>query len=129
MNGPRRSGAVFQLYQAHRGMPVYWRLLSGNNREAGRGVAGHPDGESCRISVKELQRDADLLEPRIRRAEGHGWTWSLLLDDVPVAHAGRAFDRAIRCRQAVELVVALVPDALVANGVLVSADRRSGRSA
>ena len=121
-----RGLAQVQLYAATADAPVRWRLLSGNNRESGRGLDSYADVESCRIAIKELQRDALELERRIRRAEPNRWMWELQLDAVPVVMAAHPFDRLIRCEQAVGQFVALFADAVVNPVLVVTAARRWG---
>jgi len=121
-----RGLSQVQLYAATSDAPVHWRLLSGNNRENGRGLDSYSDFESCRIAIKELQCYAVDLERRIRRAEPNRWVWELQLDGVPVATAGHAFDRLIRCEQAVAQFVVQFADAVVNPVVVVTATRRWG---
>ena len=122
----RGIGAQIQLFAASATSPVGWRLLSGNNREAGRGAVLYADAEAARIAVKEIQRDVMALEPRIRRVEPNRWLWELHADHRPVVVAGHAFDRLIRCEQAAAAFVLTLSDAPVAALVILSNARRWG---
>jgi hypothetical protein len=104
----------FQVYAGLRGQPVRWRLLSGNNRDAGRSVQSFADLEDCMSSIKEVLARLDALEPAIvPAADGRGWRWRLSLDGVPVVAAPHAFDRRIRCSEACARFVHLAPLALI----------------
>ncbi|MGN6607213.1 MAG: hypothetical protein ACTHMS_09430 [Jatrophihabitans sp.] len=129
MTAARRTGAVFQLYQGAPGAPVHWRLLSGNNREAGRSGAGHLDATACRIAIKELQRDLDLLRVQSVRVDSQRWTWEVLRGGELLALAGHSFDRAIRCQQGAARFLDLVRVSEVAPEVLSNGLRRWGTSA
>jgi hypothetical protein len=120
------GGGQIRLFAATAASEIGWRLLSRNNRECGRGVDTYADAESCRIAVKELQRDIADLERRVRRAEPNRWLWELQLDGVPVAVAGHAFDRLIRCEQAAAQFVSQLAEAQVSPGVVYTAARRWG---
>lgn len=91
-----RQGYQFQLFMRTAGGDVNWRLLTGNNRESGRGVGGYADADACRTAISELQTREPELVGRVRRSEANRWTWQLLLDDRLVATAGRPADRLIR---------------------------------
>ncbi len=107
--------------------PVGWRLLSGNNRECGRGVATHEDAEACRIALKEIQRDLPLLERRLLRAEPNRWTWELRTRaGVTVASAAHPFDRIIRCERAVLQFATELAAAPVGETVVYTSARRWG---
>lgn len=123
---PINAGCHILLYAATPDAPVRWRLLSGNNREIGRGLLDYPDAESSCIAIKELQRDVALLDRRIKRVEPNRWLWEVYQGHVPVAMAGRAFDRLIRCEQAVERFVGQLADASVTATVSYTAARRWG---
>jgi hypothetical protein len=88
-----------QLFGTSASAPVRWRLLSGNNRDMGRGVEQFDDSEVCRIGIKQLQADAAELRARVRRVTPSRWHWEIVLDELVVAAAGHPFDRLIRCEQ------------------------------
>ena len=118
------TGAHIQLYAYTRGSPLRWRLLSGNNREIGRGVGEFKDVETCRLSVKDLQYALDDLESSVRRTMSNQWIWELSWSAAPVAVSGRPFDRRIRCRQGLRSFLLLMPDADVGATLMVSNARR-----
>ena len=118
------AGGHIQLFAADAGAPVRWRLLSGNNRDLGRGVAAHPDVESCVLAVKEMQARLTLLTPRVRRLTTGGWAWDLLDGTTPVASCGKRFDRSIRCEQGLDYFVTRLANATVRGPLMLSASRR-----
>jgi hypothetical protein len=129
--GVRRStvaspGCHVQLFARTSSDPVRWRLLSGNNREIGRGAESFVDAETCRVAVKELQAAVDSLEPSIRRDLGHRWVWHLALDDRSVATSAHGFDRLIRCERAVAQFREELRIALIGTGLMISQTRRWG---
>ena len=108
----RVGGLHFQAYAGLSGHPVRWRLLSGNNRDAGRSVESFDDVESCIVGIKHLLGHVDLLEPAIQpAADGRGWRWRLKLDGLPVVAAPHAFDRRVRCSEACVRFINLAPQA------------------
>jgi hypothetical protein len=111
----RRVGELhFQVYAGMSGQPVRWRLLSGNNRDAGRGVQSFPDIESCVVGIKEVLARLDTLEPVIVPASGgRGWRWRLNLDGQPAVTAPHAYDRRVRCSEACARFIHLAPHALI----------------
>ena len=117
-----------QLFSIRIGDPVRWRLLSANNRECGRGVLQYADAESCRIAIKELQRDVHQYQRRVRRSEPNKWGWELLRADggQPVVASAHPFDRVIRCERSLELFVRETATAGVAEAVVYTASRRWG---
>ncbi|HEV7205466.1 MAG TPA: hypothetical protein VGN18_12715 [Jatrophihabitans sp.] len=94
------SGAFqIQLFTQSANAAVGWRMLSGNNREAGRGVDRFADESRCRSAVAMLQADTMSLYPRVRRSTSRLWTWEIQVDGRLIATAPHAFDRMIRCEQ------------------------------
>jgi len=120
------SDCHVQLFAGTPDAPVRWRLLSGNNREIGRGAESFPDAESCRMAVKELQVCVDDLESSVRRDGGHVWTWQLRLGDRIVAASPRGFDRLIRCNYGLAQFRDELREAGVGAGLMVSHTRRWG---
>ncbi|MDP9118630.1 MAG: hypothetical protein M3O28_15460 [Actinomycetota bacterium] len=118
-----------QLFSAAPSGPVRWRVLSGNNRELGRGLGLFVDAEKCRIAVKELQVSMTALVPRIRPVSPNEWVWELRRDGVPVAAAGHAFDRLIRCERGLSQFVDRFADAPIAAALMISDARRWVRGA
>lgn len=115
--------AHFQLYGTSMAAPVRWRLLSGNNRDIGRGTLQFDSIESCLASIAHLQRSVGELRVVWRRI-GHQWTWQLDDVDGTVAVAGMAYDRRIRCEQSLAQFRSCVPVAPVREQVMYSDSRR-----
>jgi hypothetical protein len=121
---PLASGAHFQLFAQDERSAIYWRLLSGNNRELGRGALPHTDLETCLLAIKQLLDAIDELSPDIRRKDGHLWQWSLLADAEVVVTSSHAYDRRIRCVQAMEHFRLQVRDARPGDTVMFTSARR-----
>lgn len=118
-----------QLFAQTSDGPVRWRLLSGNNRELGRGLGLFSDPEECRVAVKELQCEIGSLRSRVRPAPPNQWIWELRRAGVPVAAAGHPFDRLVRCERGLAQFVERITDAPVAATVMISDARRWVRGA
>lgn len=113
-----------QLFAQAANAPIRWRLLSGNNRDMGRGCDEFYDAESARVALKQLQVDAADLMPRVRRMSPSSWQWEILLDEVAVASAGHNFDRLIRCEQGMTQFLANFATAPIGNAVMLTESRR-----
>lgn len=113
-----------QLFAAAANSPIRWRLLSGNNRDMGRGTDEFDDAESARVGLKQLQVDAADLEPRVRRVSPSSWLWEIVLDEVPIASAGHSFDRLIRCEQGMTQFLTNFATAPIGAAVMLSESRR-----
>jgi hypothetical protein len=122
------SGYNIQLFAQAPTAPVNWRLLSGNNREIGRGGAALADANQCALRVKELQTDVGRLRPRVRRTGHNRWMWELSLDGAPLIIAGHRFDRSIRCEQALSQFLVEFATAPIRTGVMLSGARRWERA-
>jgi hypothetical protein len=120
------GGYQIQLFAHSSGAAVNWRLLSGNNWEAGRGPHGFSSALECRAALVELQRCIPDLRPRVRRTLPTGWTWEVHDDLVIVAQAYKPFDRMIRCQQGLEKFLDGFPHATLNPGVVFSGARRWG---
>lgn len=103
---------------------VRWRLLGGNNRELGRGRESFADPESCWLVIKQLQTDADDVQPTIRRVGSHSWSWQLMRGDDVIAESSHAYDRRIRCEQAMAHFAAQLRDAVISPEILLTHARR-----
>jgi hypothetical protein len=121
--GSAQGGAHFQMFAATDQGEIRWRLLSGNNRDLGRGVAAYADAESCRLGIKQMLAVLDELVPQVRRGD-HLWQWSLLAEQLPVISGGHAYDRQIRCEQALAQFRTQARDARPADSVMLTASRR-----
>jgi hypothetical protein len=113
-----------QLFSATPNSAVRWRLLSGNNRDAGRGTESYPDAESCRIGVKQLQEVLDDLEPSLRRSSLNEWVWQVSYRGKVVAVSGRGFDRLIRCEQGLSHFLRHLSGAEIGPTLMVTNARR-----
>jgi hypothetical protein len=124
VSAPRPAGAHIQLFSRTDRSPVRWRLLSANNREAGRGVEAYVDVESCRVGIKELQSVIDDLDASVRRLGTNQWAWQLALGGEPVAVSSRGFDRMIRCEQGLAHFLEHARSAEIGTVLMVSSSRR-----
>jgi hypothetical protein len=120
------AGCHVQLFASTLNAPVRWRLLSGNNREIGRGAESFSDAETCRIAVKDLQATVEELESTIRRDVGHVWIWQLGLGDRLVATSAHSFDRMIRCDRGLAQFRDEMRIAAIGTGLMISQTRRWG---
>lgn len=118
------AGYQFQLFMRTSGGAVSWRLLSGNNREAGRGAMTYSDAELCRRAIADLQADEPELVGRVRRTEANRWTWQLSRGEQVVAFASRPADRMIRAEGALAIFRASLADADVRSTVVMTEARR-----
>ena len=118
-----------QLFAQTSDGPVRWRLLSGNNRELGRGLGLFADEAECRVAVKELQCEMGSLLSRVRPTAANQWVWELRRGGVPVAVAGHSFDRLVRCERGLAQFVGRMADAPISDTVMVSDARRWVRGA
>jgi len=117
------AGHVQLFAETDRGA-VRWRLLSGNNRELGRGRETFADAEACRLVIKELQAETEEVVPAIRRVGSHSWSWQLMRGDEVVAEASHAYDRRIRCEQAMVQFAAQLREAVVRPDIMLTNARR-----
>ncbi|HJQ43047.1 MAG TPA: hypothetical protein VJ831_08180 [Jatrophihabitantaceae bacterium] len=122
------TGCHVQLFASTPAAALRWRLLSGNNREIGRGAEFFPDAESCRIAVKDLQTALDDLVPAVRRESGHAWVWQLSFGDRVVATSAHGYDRLIRCERGMSQFRVEMRTARVGDVVMISQTRRWGGS-
>lgn len=118
------SNGHVQLFSTTNDAPVRWRLLSGNNRETGRGVESYQDMESARIGIKNLQETIGELDASVRRTTTNEWAWQLLFDGRPLAVSGRSFDRLIRCEQGLAHFLEHIREAEIGATLMVSHSRR-----
>lgn len=128
MNPACGAGGQIQLFTQSPSEPINWRLLSGNNRESGRGAAGFADVDQCILAVTALRARLTELHSRVHRVEPNRWLWQLQLAGRPVAVAGHPFDRLIRCEQGLAQFLAGFGAAPIRAGLVVSGARRWGRA-
>ena len=119
----RPSGPYVQIYTLATAGPVRWRLLTGNNREIGRGVAAFEDVDACRAEFARVVANLGALVTSCQPAVSHRWTWRLSLDGAAVVVAAHTFDRRARCELAAGQFVREAPRALVRTRVLLSQPR------
>ena len=124
----KSSAWHIQLFSTAADAPVRWRLLSGNNRDMGRGVEQYVDVAAAEIAIKELQANADELVAKVRRMEPSQWIFEIYWDGHPAAIAGHGFDRLVRCQQGMDQFLANFAAAPVGASLMVS-DARRWRSA
>jgi uncharacterized protein YegP (UPF0339 family) len=117
------SGAHFQIYGASPRAPLRWRLLSGNNRDIGRGADEFATVNACRDAIETLRRNVSELDVALRRV-GHEWTWQLLRAEVAVVIAGHNYDRKIRCERALRQFIERAAQAPISSNVMVTTTRR-----
>lgn len=104
--------------------PLRWRLLAGNNREAGRGMQTYRDAQGCRVAVESLRESLDQAETVVRRAASNLWAWQLQMNGLTIASAGREYDRMIRCEQAADAFIRGLRVAPIHDAVIISNSRR-----
>jgi hypothetical protein len=93
---------------------VMWRLLSGNNRELGRGASAFADLESAVSAVVVLRSRLGDVTTRIIREDRPGeWAWILLLGEHPVARSARTYQRLRECEYSLTGFLEALPDALL----------------
>jgi hypothetical protein len=120
------AGCHVQLFAQTATSAVRWRLLSGNNREIGRGAESFPDVESCLVVVKDVQNQAEELAGSVRREDRHAWQWQLMLGARVVAVSAHGYDRLIRCERGLAQVRFELRNALVSPSLMISQTRRWG---
>jgi hypothetical protein len=77
---------------------VMWRLLSGNNRELGRGASAFADLDGAVAAVLTLRAGLAHVESRILREPRPGhWVWFLEVEGAPVARSARSYQRLREC--------------------------------
>jgi hypothetical protein len=99
-SGGRGGGPHFQVYTEQDGSAVNWRLLSGNNRDLGRGVGHHSSVDKCRAAIAELVEALGTLQGMLRPGRENRWVWALRNGATIVAVSGHQYDRQLRCEQA-----------------------------
>jgi hypothetical protein len=123
---PPIAGPHFQLYSSRPGAGVNWRLLSGNNRDLGRGCLFSDDADACRDAIAAVVRGLPVASGVIRPGSQNRWTWALLVDGVTVAVSGRDYDRQVRCEAARAQFVEYAAFAPIGPVVMITGARRSG---
>jgi hypothetical protein len=75
-----------------------WRLLSGNNREIGRGASAYETELGCLAAITRSQVRAELCVALVGARPTGQWWWHLELDGERIAVAGRVYQRQRECR-------------------------------
>jgi len=122
--GTRGGQPHIQLFAQDESAPVRWRLLSGNNRELGRGTDEFEDRESCCLTIKQLQIATAALEHTVQRTSSSTWVWLVALEGQVVAASGHRYDRLIRCRQGLMHFVAQLASCEIGTGLMLTQSRR-----
>jgi hypothetical protein len=113
---PLDPGAV--VPRAQRGAvavprPVYWRLLSRNNRQLGRSPAAFRCAADAVAAAERVGKARYELEPRlVRLVDPVRWLWTTALDGLPAAVSGRSYERERVAAHALEQFLGGVSDAL-----------------
>jgi hypothetical protein len=119
------SGFHFQMYAPALGPAVKWRLLSGNNRDMGRGATTFRDAVACREGIIEVVQRLDELDPIFVPEGNNNWRWLLRYHGEPVVISGHAYDRKVRCKEGHVQFLRHAPGAYIRDDVMSSARRWS----
>ena len=93
--------------------PVYWRLLSCNNRQLGRSPAAFRCAADAVAAAERVGKARYELEPRlVRLVDPVRWLWTIALDGLPAAVSGRSYERERVAAHALEQFLGGVSDAL-----------------
>jgi uncharacterized protein YegP (UPF0339 family) len=118
------SSFHYQMFSAEGASAVRWRLLSGNNRDMGRGVAVYRDSDACREGIREVLKRLDELEPLFVPEPNNSWRWFLRYKGEPVVASGHSYDRKVRCREGHSQFIRHAPSAQFREGIVASSARR-----
>ncbi|MGX7677996.1 hypothetical protein ACSMXN_03770 [Jatrophihabitans sp. DSM 45814] len=121
------TGPHFQVYAASESSVVGWRLLSGNNRDLGRGPELYADVDGCRQAILDLLDHLDECRGSVRPAAQNRWAWTLKVDGIVRAVSGHNYDRQLRCEQARLQFVNYARSAPIDGFLTRTAARRAGR--
>ena len=93
---------------------VMWRVLTANNRDVGRCQILHHEHADSVADFMNFKAHVERMEPVISHAQvGVEWTWSLLLDEIPVARSSRSYERLRECHYSLTQFLNAVPVAVV----------------
>lgn len=106
---PGAAGIHFQLYRQGPDGPVRWRILSGNNRDMGRGAGEYATQDECLAGIADFLGSVALLTTGLLRTADNRWAFRLLRRDEVMASSGHAFDRRTRCEQAARRLLEIAP--------------------
>ena len=88
-----------------------WRLLSGNNRELGRGASAYETEIGCLAAITRVQTRSDVTSSSIGARSSGQWWWQLELDGERIAVAGRVYQRQRECRYNLDQFLIALPEA------------------
>jgi hypothetical protein len=86
-----------------------WRLLSGNNRELGRGACAYQTPVGCLAAVTRIQTRSELCTSIVGVRPPGQWWWQLELEGERIAVAGRGYQRQRECRYNLEQFMLALP--------------------
>jgi hypothetical protein len=94
------------------GALVWWRLLSGNNRQLGRSAELFDGVAEARRAAATVRDAATSVERYVvRQLAPVRWGWSLMLDGIVVAVSGRGYEGERTAAHALELFLAAAAEA------------------
>lgn len=110
---------------------VTWSLVSANNRSLGRAASIFHSVESCLAATELLRHRLDAVAAGVVSRDGESggrrfWTWTLTLDDEPIAVAAARYARRFEADESVQRFLAVVPLASVAEPTLLRIGTRLG---
>ncbi len=119
---PEQGGGIrprFQIFWVGGG--YRWRLLGANNRESGRAARGFARVELARDDAEDVRRlvVADAVEVELASLRGTHWTWRLSAGAAVRAESVRRYGRRTECERGLARFLAIAPDAVVSDSVLV----------
>jgi hypothetical protein len=91
---------------------VAWRLVGANNRELGRSSQTYADLIECSESVARLRQAVLVAQAAVSVDPSTGcWYWRLDVQGVPIASAGRVYQRQRECLYSLEQFQRAAPSA------------------
>ncbi len=107
----RPSVHYVQLYRNVGEAAVWWRAMSSNGRPLGRCVAPADGLDAATAHLRRVVALLDGAEVTVRATSTHGWRWTLVAGDEPLATGAHENDRRTRCVMAGRYFVATLPAA------------------
>jgi len=90
-------------------MRVGWRLVAADNRSLGRSWVVYPIFDECVDAATRLRdRIGEVTSSALFDRRQANWSWTVLLDDAPVAICVHAYRRRVECLRALDQFVAAV---------------------
>ncbi|HKS99263.1 MAG TPA: hypothetical protein VJT31_07010 [Rugosimonospora sp.] len=133
------AAARFELYALVRpagarartlaGVPVTWRLLSGNNRDLGRAAGTFADVPACLAALNQL-REGLAGDPLVSITSPDGrtrWVWRVAVSAIDAAVASRVYQRRVQAEAACAVFLELAADAPVTEVVRLVGSGRTVR--